>query len=72
MVVLNCLLAKEKLRPYNNKSSSQEAGQLLAAFVRSQLFFCNRVHWSKSKMQPAANTMDIIAFEVNLASTAVS
>ena len=66
------MLAKGKLRPYKNNSSLKEAGQLLAAFVRSQLFFRNRVHWSKSKMQPAANTMDIIAFEVNLASTAVS
>jgi hypothetical protein len=40
-------IAKEKLRTYN---SSNEAGQLLVAFVRPQLFFCKRVHWSKSKV----------------------
>jgi hypothetical protein len=39
--------AKEKLRTYNY---SKEAGQLLVAFVRPQLFFCKRVHWSKSKV----------------------
>jgi hypothetical protein len=69
VVLMNHLLAKEKLRTYN---SSQEAGQLLVAFVRPQLFFCKRVHWSKSKVEPAANTVDIVAFEIYLASAAVS
>jgi uncharacterized membrane protein len=46
--------------------------ELLVAFVRPQLFFCKRVHWSKSKMEPAANTVAVIAFEIYLASAAVS
>jgi hypothetical protein len=41
-------------------------------FVRPQLFFCKRVHWSKSKVKPAANAVAIVAFEINLASAAVS
>jgi hypothetical protein len=46
--------------------------EFLVAFVRPQLFFCKRVHWSKSKMEPTANTVAVIAFEIYLASTAVS
>jgi hypothetical protein len=45
------LLAKEKLRHYNNNNHNNSlCEQLLVAFVRSQLFFCKRVHWSKSKV----------------------
>jgi hypothetical protein len=49
-----------------------EGGQLLVPFVRPQLFFCKRVDWSKSKVEPAANTVAIVAFEIYLASAAVS
>jgi hypothetical protein len=46
--------------------------QLLLAFVRPKLFFSKRVYWSKSKVEPAANAVTIVAFEIYLASAAVS
>ena len=58
-------------RPFRIKKKT-EGGQLLVPFVRPQLFFCKRVDWSKSKVEPAANTVAIVAFEIYLASAAVS
>jgi hypothetical protein len=69
MHIANSLLA------YNASTSTEWCLvelELLVAFVRPQLFFCKRVHWSKSKMEPAANTVAVIAFEIYLASAAVS
>ena len=58
-------------RPFRIKKKT-EGGQLLVPFVRPQLFFCKRVDGSKSKVEPAANTVAIVAFEIYLASAAVS
>jgi hypothetical protein len=46
--------------------------RLLVSFVKPQLFFCKRVYWSKSEVEPAANAVAIVALEVYFASAAVS
>ena len=46
--------------------------RLLIAFVKPQLFFCKRVHGSKSEVETTANAVAIVALEVYFASTAVS
>ncbi len=51
--------------PYN-------MSQLNADALDTAFFFCKRVDGSKSKMEPAANTVAIVAFKIHLTSTAVS
>jgi hypothetical protein len=57
---------------YYSEEEQEEEEQPLVAFVRPQLFFCKRVYWSKSKVEPAANAVAIVAFEIYLASATVS
>lgn len=40
--------------------------------MTSAFFFCKRMNGGKSKMEPAANAVTIVAFKKYLTSTAVS